>query len=100
MIDSGSYSQWILDSSKRFSGCFGVSSGYPMTTIENGWMFSGSLNISLMASIGLVIGVAPHHIEFDPEPCRNIDVECRYVQLVMDRIGGAGHLIDEMGFAD
>ncbi len=60
MIDSGSYSQWILDSSKRFSGCFGVSSGYPMTTIENGWMFSGSLNISLMASIGLVIGVAPH----------------------------------------
>ena len=39
-------------------------------------------------------------IEFDPDVCRNIAVDIRYVLLVIDRIGGAGHLIDEMEFAD
>jgi len=35
-------------------------------------------------------------IEFDPTICRNIAVDIRYVLLVIDRIGGAGYLIDEM----
>ncbi len=35
-------------------------------------------------------------IEYDPEICRNIIVDIRYVLFVMDRIGGAGYLIDEM----
>ena len=35
-------------------------------------------------------------IEFDPELCRNIAVDIRYVLTVIDRIGGAGRLIDEM----
>ncbi len=35
-------------------------------------------------------------IEFDPSICRNIAVDIRYVLLVIDRIGGAGGLIDEM----
>ena len=36
-------------------------------------------------------------IEFDPSICRNISVDIRYVLFVIDRIGGAGHLIEEMG---
>ena len=36
-------------------------------------------------------------IEFDPEICRNISVDIRYVLFVMDRIGGAGYLLEEMG---
>jgi hypothetical protein len=36
-------------------------------------------------------------IEFDPEICRNISVDIRFVLFVMDRIGGAGYLIEEMG---
>ncbi len=35
-------------------------------------------------------------IEFDPTICRNIAVDIRYVLLVIDRIGNAGYLIDEM----
>ena len=35
-------------------------------------------------------------IEFDPEICRNIAVDIRYVLFVIDRIGGAGYLLDEM----
>ena len=35
-------------------------------------------------------------IEFDPSICRNISVDIRYVLFVIDRIGGAGYLIDEM----
>ncbi len=38
-------------------------------------------------------------IEFDPEICRNIAVDIRYVLFVIDRIGGASYLFDEMDFA-
>lgn len=35
-------------------------------------------------------------IEFDPSVCRNISVDIRYVLFVVDRIGGASHLLEEM----
>ena len=35
-------------------------------------------------------------IDFDPTLCRNIAVDIRYVLMVIDRIGGAGYLVDEM----
>lgn len=35
-------------------------------------------------------------IVFDPTICRNIAVDIRYVLMVVDRIGGAGYLLDEM----
>ena len=35
-------------------------------------------------------------IRFDPTICRNIAVDIRYVLMVIDRIGGAGYLLDEM----
>ena len=35
-------------------------------------------------------------IEFDPTICRNISVDIRYVLFVIDRIGGAGYLFEEM----
>lgn len=35
-------------------------------------------------------------IEFDPAFCRNICLDIRYVLFIIDRIGGAGYLIDEM----
>lgn len=37
-------------------------------------------------------------IEFDPEICRNIGVDIRYVLFVMDRIGGVDYLFREMDF--
>ncbi len=35
-------------------------------------------------------------VEFDPSICRNISVDVRYVLFVIDRIGGASYLFDEM----
>ena len=33
---------------------------------------------------------------FDPDICRNIALDIRYVLFTIDKIGGAGHLIEEM----
>ena len=38
-------------------------------------------------------------IEFDPAKCRNIAVDIRYVLFLIDKVGGAGYLLDEMRFA-
>ena len=35
-------------------------------------------------------------IEFDPSKCRNIAVDIRYVLFLIDKVGGAGYLLDEM----
>ena len=35
-------------------------------------------------------------IEFDPSKCRNIAVDIRYVLFLIDKVGGAGYLRDEM----
>ena len=35
-------------------------------------------------------------IQYDPEICRNISVDIRYVLFVIDKLAGASHLIDEM----
>ena len=35
-------------------------------------------------------------IAFDPAICRNIAVDIRYVLFVIERVGGAGYLLDEM----
>jgi hypothetical protein len=33
---------------------------------------------------------------YDPDICRNISVDIRYVLFIIDKFAGAGHLIDEM----
>jgi len=39
-------------------------------------------------------------IAFDPEICRNISLDVRYLLFVVDKIGHASYLFDEMVFAD
>ena len=39
-------------------------------------------------------------IVFDPEICRNISLDVRYVLFVIDKVAGAGHLLEEMTFVD
>ncbi len=38
-------------------------------------------------------------LEYDPVVCRNISVDIRYVLFVIDKIGGASYLFDEMQFS-
>ena len=33
---------------------------------------------------------------YDPNICRNISVDIRYVLFIIDKYAGAGHLLDEM----
>ncbi len=35
-------------------------------------------------------------IVYDPEICRNISLDVRYVLFVIDKVAGAGHLLNEM----
>ena len=35
-------------------------------------------------------------MHYDPEICRNISVDIRYVLFVIDKLAGARHLIEEM----
>ena len=39
-------------------------------------------------------------LAFDPEVCRNISLDVRYLLFVVSEIGHAGYLLDEMNFAD
>ncbi len=39
-------------------------------------------------------------IVFDPEICRNIALDIRYVLFTIEKIGGAGYLFDEMTFTE
>lgn len=39
-------------------------------------------------------------IVFDPELCRNISLDIRYVLFIIDKVAGAGHLIEEMSFSE
>ena len=39
-------------------------------------------------------------IVFDPEICRNISLDVRYVLFTIEKIGGASYLFDEMVFVD
>jgi len=39
-------------------------------------------------------------IVFDPEFCRNISLDVRYILFIIEEIGHAGYLLDEMHFVD
>ena len=39
-------------------------------------------------------------LAFDPDVCRNVSLDVRYLLFVVDKIGHAGYLLDEMHFAD
>lgn len=39
-------------------------------------------------------------IVYDPDYCRNISIDIRYLLFIVDKIGGAGNIIGEMTFAD
>ena len=39
-------------------------------------------------------------IVFDPDICRNISLDIRYVLFIIDKVADAGHLLDEMTFTN
>ena len=93
---SGDYGRWsaLIDGRRTVPVCF----------LADNQTTGGNSGSPVLNARGELIGInfdrtwrsTMSDIEFDPELCRNIAVDIRYVLTVIDRIGGAGRLIDEM----
>ena len=67
------------------------------------WFFSSDLTFFVKGgrvsktagAIGGLLGICPLLV-FDPEICRNISLDIRYVLFTIEKVAGATHLIDEM----
>ena len=91
------YGQWAIEHNGRKT--------IPVCFLANNHTSGGNSGSPVINGKGELIGInfdrtwrsTMSDIEFDPEICRNISVDIRFVLFVMDRIGKAGYLIEEMG---
>ncbi|HIZ87918.1 MAG TPA: S46 family peptidase [Candidatus Coprenecus pullistercoris] len=92
VVATGDYGRWGEDGS------------VPVCFIATNHTSGGNSGSPVIDGKGRLIGVnfdrvwegTMSDIEFDPDFCRNICLDIRYVLFVIDKIGGASHLIDEM----
>ncbi|NDV78100.1 S46 family peptidase [Dysgonomonas sp. 511] len=85
-------------------GRWSVNGTVPVCFIANNHTSGGNSGSPVLNGKGELIGInfdrtwtgTMSDIEFDPEICRNISLDIRYVLFVTEKIGGAGYLIDEM----
>ena len=92
IVASGDYGRWGHDGK------------VPVCFIATNHTSGGNSGSPVIDSKGRLIGInfdrvwegTMSDIEFDPDFCRNISLDIRYVLFVIDMIGNADHLIDEM----
>ena len=92
IVASGEYGRWGHDGK------------VPVCFIATNHTSGGNSGSPVIDSKGRLIGInfdrvwegTMSDIEFDPDFCRNISLDIRYVLFVIDMIGNADHLIDEM----
>lgn len=92
VIASGDYGRWGMDGK------------VPVCFIATNHTTGGNSGSPVINARGELMGInfdrvwegTMSDIEFDPDFCRNISLDIRYVLFVIDRIGNAGHLIEEM----
>jgi hypothetical protein len=92
IVASGDYGRWGYDGK------------VPVCFIATNHTSGGNSGSPVIDSKGRLIGInfdrvwegTMSDIEFDPDFCRNISLDIRYVLFVIDMIGNADHLIDEM----
>lgn len=85
-------------------GIYGVNGTMPVAFIATNHTSGGNSGSPVMNADGHLLGLnfdrawegTMSDIMFDPEMCRNISVDIRYVLFVTEKLAGAGHLIDEM----
>ena len=76
----------------------------PTCFITNNDITGGNSGSPILNSKGQLLGInfdrtwlsTMSDLDYDADICRNISVDIRYVLFVIDKIGGAGYLIDEM----
>ena len=91
------YGRWAIENNGKTT--------IPVCFLANNHTSGGNSGSPVINGKGELIGInfdrtwrsTMSDIEFDPTICRNISVDIRFVLFVMDRIGGAGYLLEEMG---
>ena len=90
------YGRWSIDHNGKKT--------IPVCFLANNHTSGGNSGSPVINGKGELIGInfdrtwrsTMSDIEFDPGICRNISVDIRYVLFVIDRVGGASYLFEEM----
>ena len=90
------YGRWSIDHNGKKT--------IPVCFLANNHTSGGNSGSPVINGKGELVGInfdrtwrsTMSDIEFDPSICRNISVDIRYVLFVIDRVGGASYLFDEM----
>jgi len=88
----------------RDFGIYGVNGTMPVAFVATNHTSGGNSGSPVMNAEGQLIGLnfdrvwegTMSDIMFDPEVCRNITVDIRYVLFITEKFAGAMHLIEEM----
>lgn len=87
-------------------GQWAVNGTVPVAFIASNHTSGGNSGSPVLNADGHLIGLnfdrcwegTMSDIEYDPTVCRNISVDIRYALFLIDKVGGAGYLLDEMNF--
>ncbi len=93
---SKEYGRWVVEMNGRQT--------VPVCFLATNHTTGGNSGSPVLNGRGELVGInfdrtwrsTMSDIDFDPTLCRNIAVDIRYVLMVIDRIGGADYLVDEM----
>ena len=96
IYESKEYGRWAIEK--------GGKATVPVCFLASNHTSGGNSGSPVINGKGELIGInfdrtwrsTMSDIEFDPTICRNISVDIRYVLFVIDRIGKAGYLLNEM----
>lgn len=89
---------------KKDFGIYGYNGKMPVNFIARNHTTGGNSGSPALDAHGNLIGLnfdrvwegTMSDVHYDPEICRNIMVDARYILFVIDKYAGAKHLIDEM----
>lgn len=96
LCDAKDYGRWAVETP---SGCT-----VPACFLATNHTTGGNSGSPIINGRGELVGInfdrtwrsTMSDIEFDPEICRNISVDIRYVLFFIEKYGGAGYLLEEM----
>jgi hypothetical protein len=85
-------------------GRYGVDGNVPVCFVASNHTTGGNSGSPVVNGNGELIGInfdrvwegTMSDIMFDPEVCRNISLDMRFVLFIIDKYAGAGYLVDEM----
>jgi hypothetical protein len=89
-------------------GRWSVNGTVPVCFVASNHTSGGNSGSPVINAQGNLIGInfdrvwegTMSDIVYDPDVCRNISLDIRYVLFVIDKVAGAGHLISEMNLVD